>query len=169
MDPVPDPLLLRKSGRPENRTRGLWICSQELRPLDHRGGPIINVTKNILENNTEIQSKIWREIIYILKVIIEQNYIQSDQKYCKQTEGLAMGAPTSAILAETFIQHMEHEYLYPILIAHEIIAYYRCVDDIFIIYEQNKTNIEQTLYEFNNITTFHKVYHGKRTTQKSII
>jgi hypothetical protein len=43
-----------------------------------------------------------------------------------------MGAPTSAILAETFIQHMEHEYLYPILIAHEIIAYYRYVDVIFI-------------------------------------
>jgi hypothetical protein len=32
--PVPDPLLFRKS----DRTRHLWICSQELWPLDHRGG-----------------------------------------------------------------------------------------------------------------------------------
>jgi hypothetical protein len=86
---------------------------------------IINIINNILENNTEIQSKIRREIIYILKVIIEQNHFQFDQKYYKQTEGLAMGATTSAVLAETFIQHMEHEYLYPILIAYEIIAYYR--------------------------------------------
>jgi hypothetical protein len=38
VDPVPDPLLLRKSGRAGNRTRDLWICSQELWPLDHRGG-----------------------------------------------------------------------------------------------------------------------------------
>jgi hypothetical protein len=30
--PVPDPLLLRKSGSSGNRTRDLWICSQE---LDH--------------------------------------------------------------------------------------------------------------------------------------
>jgi hypothetical protein len=67
-----------------------------------------------------------------------------------------MGAPTSAILAETFIQDMEHEYLYPILIAHEIFAYYRYVDDIFITYDKNKTNIEQTLYEFNNIQPFIK-------------
>jgi hypothetical protein len=30
VDPVPDPLLLRKSGSARNRTRDLWICSQEL-------------------------------------------------------------------------------------------------------------------------------------------
>jgi hypothetical protein len=41
VDPVPEPLLLRKSGRAANRTRDLWICSQKLWPLDHRGGPII--------------------------------------------------------------------------------------------------------------------------------
>ena len=38
MDPVPDPLLLRKYGSAGNRTRDLCICSQKLRPLDHRGG-----------------------------------------------------------------------------------------------------------------------------------
>jgi hypothetical protein len=37
-DPVPDPLLLRKSGSDGNRTRDLWICSQELWSLDYRGG-----------------------------------------------------------------------------------------------------------------------------------
>jgi hypothetical protein len=36
VDPVPDPLLLIKSGGAGNRTRDLWICSQELWPLDHR-------------------------------------------------------------------------------------------------------------------------------------
>ena len=35
--PVPDPLLLRKSGSAGNRTRDLCICSQNLWPLDHRG------------------------------------------------------------------------------------------------------------------------------------
>jgi hypothetical protein len=37
VDPVPDPLLLRKSGSAGNRTRGLWVCNQELWPQDHRG------------------------------------------------------------------------------------------------------------------------------------
>jgi hypothetical protein len=30
VDPVPDPLLLRKCGSSVNRTRDLWICGQEL-------------------------------------------------------------------------------------------------------------------------------------------
>jgi hypothetical protein len=38
VDPVADPLLLRKSGNAGNRIRNLWVCSQEVWPLDHRGG-----------------------------------------------------------------------------------------------------------------------------------
>jgi hypothetical protein len=30
VDPVPDPLLLRKSGSAVNQIQDLWICSQEL-------------------------------------------------------------------------------------------------------------------------------------------
>jgi hypothetical protein len=42
-----DPLLLRKSGLPGDRTRVLWMCSQELRPLDHRGCHEIRAELNI--------------------------------------------------------------------------------------------------------------------------
>jgi hypothetical protein len=82
---------------------------------------------------------------------MEQNYFQFNQQYYKQTEGLAMGAPTSAILAETYIQHMEHKHIYPILINHKITGYFRYVDDILIIYNQNQTNIEETINEFNKL------------------
>jgi hypothetical protein len=34
--PIPDPLFLIKSGSTRNQTRDLWICSQELWPLDHK-------------------------------------------------------------------------------------------------------------------------------------
>jgi hypothetical protein len=37
-DPILDPLLLRKYGSAGNPKRDLWICSQALWPLDHRGG-----------------------------------------------------------------------------------------------------------------------------------
>jgi hypothetical protein len=37
MDPVPDQLLLRTSGNAGNRTRDLWVCTQELWPLDDSG------------------------------------------------------------------------------------------------------------------------------------
>jgi hypothetical protein len=35
VDPIPDPLAV-----PGNWTRDLWVCNQELSPLDHRGGQI---------------------------------------------------------------------------------------------------------------------------------
>jgi hypothetical protein len=38
VDPVSYPLLLRKSGSAGNRIQDLWICSQEIWLLDHRGG-----------------------------------------------------------------------------------------------------------------------------------
>jgi hypothetical protein len=62
-----------------------------------------------------------------------------------------MGAPTSAILAETFIQYLDHTIIYRILRKHQIIDYYCYVDDILIIYNEQRTNIKNTLDEFNNI------------------
>jgi hypothetical protein len=38
VDPVPDPLLLRKICSAGNPTWYLWVCSQELWTLDHSGG-----------------------------------------------------------------------------------------------------------------------------------
>jgi hypothetical protein len=52
---------------------------------------------------------------YILKAVIGQNCFQDDKEYYKETDGLAMGTPTSSILTETYIQHIEHTQIYPIL------------------------------------------------------
>jgi hypothetical protein len=57
MDPVPDPLLLRISGSAGNRTRVLWICSQELWSLDHRGikHNKYNLAQSLLEKSEFVQ------------------------------------------------------------------------------------------------------------------
>jgi hypothetical protein len=68
----------------------------------------MNVSKIILESNPEINMNVRKYIINILQTVIEQNYFQSDQQYSKQTDGLAMGAPTSTVLGEIYIQHMKH-------------------------------------------------------------
>jgi len=53
VDPVPDPLLLRKSGSAGDRTRDLCICSQKLWPLDHRGGPFTHIFRLIAEISSD--------------------------------------------------------------------------------------------------------------------
>jgi hypothetical protein len=74
----------------------------------------------------------------MLKTILKQNYFQVNQEYYKQTDGLAMGAPTSSMLAETYIEHMEHTHI-NIPHPHNTIkvAYFTYADDILIIYDQN--------------------------------
>jgi hypothetical protein len=44
-----------------------------------------------------------------------------------------MGAPTSAILAEIFIQYLEYNNILNILQEHNILDYYRYVDDILML------------------------------------
>jgi hypothetical protein len=62
VDPVPDPLLLRKLGRAGNRTRNLWICSQKLWPLDHRGGPHLNKGRYKRKDNfNKFQKCYWQK------------------------------------------------------------------------------------------------------------
>lgn len=68
-----------------------------------------------------------------------------------QNEGLAKGAPTSAIFAEVYIQHLEHTSVVDILSKHQIMDYYSYVCDILVVYNVQKTNIMNTLNEFNAI------------------
>jgi hypothetical protein len=62
-----------------------------------------------------------------------------------------MGAPTSALSAEIFLQYIEHKRIYTILHTKHIIGYYRYVDDILIIYHMNNTDVDITLTDFSNI------------------
>jgi hypothetical protein len=59
VDPVPDPLLLRKSGNTGNRTWHLWVCREELWPLDHRGGPLLI---SLLPENVPFTYYIWPQL-----------------------------------------------------------------------------------------------------------
>jgi hypothetical protein len=79
----------------------------------------------------------WNAVDYLYPVFlgdISVLFMMSKEHACnlqyKQNEGLAM----LAILAEIFLQHLEHKYIVNILQRHHIIDYYRYVDDILFIY-----------------------------------
>jgi hypothetical protein len=77
VDPVPDPLLLGKSGRGRNRTRDLWIYSQEIWPLDHRDGHIYSLIKYI-------------PTLWLLKIRIQKPVIASLVKTLRVFHGTRM-------------------------------------------------------------------------------
>jgi hypothetical protein len=48
-----------------------------------------------------------------------------------------MGAPSSAVLAEIYLQFIKCKNVYDILLKHKILGYYRYVDDILLIYRKD--------------------------------
>jgi hypothetical protein len=63
-----------------------------------------------------------------------------------------MGAPTSSILSEIYLQYLESSNIYNLLLDHNIIGYFRYVDDILVVYNEDNTNIESLLLQFNNLS-----------------
>ena len=62
-----------------------------------------------------------------------------------------MGAPTSSILSEVYLQYLESTTICELLEKHKIESYFRYVDDILIVYKEHKTNIHRMLNEFNKL------------------
>ena len=111
---------------------------------------IVNITKFWLKINNQNQT-ITEEILYLLKIILEQNYFQYEDRFYKPNKGIAMGSPISSTLADIYLQFFERIYLKHHLETKNIIYYKRYVDDLIIIYDHTKIDAD-TIYDIiNNI------------------
>jgi hypothetical protein len=111
---------------------------------------LIKIITNIANSNC-IQDYIIKEIKLLTKLIIKQNYFELNSNFYLQSQGLAMGAPSSALSSEIYLQHIEHNQILDLLIKHKIISYHRYVDHILIVYNTQYTNINNNIGEFKNI------------------
>jgi hypothetical protein len=63
-----------------------------------------------------------------------------------------MGAPTSTIFSEIYLQYIEHTSIFDILTQNNIHGYFRYVDDVLIIYDIELTNIHNVLKQFSTVS-----------------
>jgi len=89
------------------------------------------------------------ELINWYNTITKQNYFSNNGKIIIQKEGLAMGAPTSGLIAEFFLQNLENIHLAHLTEKHKIARYFHYVDDILLIYDPDHTNIQDITNNFN--------------------
>jgi hypothetical protein len=108
------------------------------------------ITKMAEENH--VNKEITKEIIMITKTAIEQNYFTFKNKYYCQNNGLTMGAPSSAILSEIYLQYLEYTEIIKVLKQYNIIGYFRYVDDIIMVYDEKLTDIMKIHTAFNKLT-----------------
>jgi hypothetical protein len=62
-----------------------------------------------------------------------------------------MGASSFPILAEMYLQFTECNNIHDVLMKHKITDYFKYVDDVLIMYNDELTHVKLTLQEFNNI------------------
>jgi hypothetical protein len=100
-------------------------------------------------NATNAQENL--EILTWFDTITKQNYFTTGNQIEIQKDGLAMGAPSSSILSEIFVQRSESIHIPNLSLKHNIIQYYRFIDDILILYNSDHTDIQTILTDFNKI------------------
>jgi hypothetical protein len=77
-----------------------------------------------------------------------------------------MHAPTSAFLAEIFIQRLQHTHIINILTKHHTVDYYHYWDDILLVWDTHDTNTKDTLTQYNPVhltTKFTQKKHRKKS------
>ena len=75
---------------------------------------LVKETRAILANILQqrlIHPNTQQELLKWYDIITKQNYFAHKEQTVVQRDGLAMGAPSSGLIAEIFLQHMEHSHL----------------------------------------------------------
>ena len=119
------------------------------------------LTDTLKYHQTDPQTQ--QELLMWYDVISRQNYFSHNQDLLSQRDGLAMGAPSSGLIAELFLQHMEHTHLTHLSHKHGIFDCFRYVDDILPIFNPELSDIQSILTDFN---TLHPKLHFTAQTER---
>ena len=103
------------------------------------------LTRNLIDPQAKNETLNWYEII------TKQNYFMYNDNIILQEDGLAVGAPSSSIISEIFLQHLEQTKLPSIAPKLKLINYFRYVDDILIIFDTPHTDINTIINDFYSI------------------
>jgi len=71
--------------------------------------------------------------------------------------------PPHQQFSEVYLQHLKHTKIIKIIMQHNIIGYFRYVDDILMIYHENSTDIHEVHTAFNDPAPMIKFTMEKET------
>ena len=112
-------------------------------------------------------SDLRHKLLNLYDVITEQNYFLNNNNVIIQKDSLTMAAPSSSILSEIFIKHIEHTHLPRLTHKHKFINYFRYVDDILLICDASHTDIHTILDDFSSIHKKPTIHRRSRTKQST--
>ena len=79
-------------------------------PID----PALNIIKDLLEKDSTLKERTVMEvsdIILLLEFCLKNTYFSFQDQFYEQVEGAAMGSPVSPIVANLYMEYLEHKAL----------------------------------------------------------
>lgn len=92
-----------------------------------------------------LDPKTKQELIKCYDNITTQNYFTHNANILIQNDGLTVGAPSSGLISELFLQQMGHLHLTHLLTKHKIVNYFRYIDDVLMIFDSTTLTFRQYL------------------------
>ena len=93
------------------------------------------LTSKIYENGNSFNNLSENEFKKMMTLAVDDTYFIFNEQYCEQIDGLAMGSPLSATLANIFLCHHEKNWIENCPIEFRPKLYRRYVDDTFLIFD----------------------------------
>jgi len=90
----------------------------------------INILNSHL-HNSDVPDHIAEYLLSLTKLALEQDFFRFNNRFYKQSDGLAMGSPLSPFLSELFMSSFEEQLNLSPFFNNNIIIWRRYVDDIF--------------------------------------
>jgi hypothetical protein len=111
---------------------------------------VIHITKITLQH-TNTDKMIEQQITRCLDTILQQNFFIHNNTIYQPHKGVAMESPISGTIYEIFLQHFETHIIKHLMEIKSVIVYKRYVDDILVVYDQEKINLQQIKQTANSI------------------
>ena len=109
----------------------------------------LDLAANILKQN-EFKNMNKENIIKLLRFCTSDVNFTFNSKFYKQKSGVSMGSPLALVLSDIFLSHLEKTKIFPAMEQNGIFKYFRYVDDIFLLVNQNR-DIRNLIVWFNNL------------------
>jgi hypothetical protein len=108
------------------------------------------ILTNILQHKL-IEPHNKQDILNCYDAVTKQTFFSHNSNLIIQRDSLAKGAPSSGLIAEIFLQHIEHLHLPLLMQKHHLANYWRYIHDYFSIFDSKNTNIHDILNDFNTL------------------
>lgn len=123
----------------------------------------IQILERKLKESDKISDHECKELVHMIRIILDQNYFTYKGRLFKAENGVAMGGPLSYTIAQIFLNELEENHIMneknPFF--KSIKKYFRYVDDTFFIFVGTDRMIDQFVKYLNSVSN-----HIKFTVEK---